>query len=161
MLTRTKVDQLADERSRTVALTAPGPRRSRTDWLVEDGAVGGRWPVLLGLAWIVVLVAAVAVEPAPADPDAPAPLWASLLFFGLLSALAVTAGGLSRRRRLGLVASAGAGGLALLASAMCPVSDHHAGVGAWWYLQMVGFTGLVAASVAGLRRARGASAAGA
>ncbi len=39
MLTRTPLEQLADERSRTVALTASGPRRSTRDWLLEDGAV--------------------------------------------------------------------------------------------------------------------------
>ena len=153
-ITRTKLEQLRDDRYRRVTLAGPGRRTPLGRWLTEDGVVGGRWPVRLCLAWVVVFAVAIAVEPAPASSDAAEPLWATLLFFALFSALAVTVGGLARRRRLGLVASAAAGGLALVATVMCPVSDHHAGVGAWWFIQMTGFTGLVAASVAGLRRSR-------
>lgn len=156
-LTRNTLQQLGDDRVRRVRLADAQERPSLRRWLTEDERVGGRWPRAMGVAWLVVFSVAVAVEPSPASGDAPEPLWASLLFFGLLAALAVTAGGLARRRRLGLVASAVAAGLALIATVMCPVSGHHAGVGAWWYVQMAGFTGLVAASAAGLRRARSLS----
>ena len=153
-LTRDKLEQLHEERSREVRLSARRRRPPLGDWLNEPGAVGPRWPAVLAVAWVVVFAAATTLEPAPADPDAPAPLWASLVFLALFGLLGVSAAALSRRQRTGLLASAGAAGLGLLASAMCPVSDHHTAVGAWWYLQMAGFTGLVGLSVAGLRRSR-------
>ncbi|MGH9281649.1 MAG: hypothetical protein ACRD0S_01795, partial [Acidimicrobiales bacterium] len=103
-----------------------------------------------------VFAGAVAVEPAPAS-DGPEPLWASFLFLALMGSLGAMAAGLARGRRLGLLASVGAGGLALVGTVMCPVSDHHAGIGAWWFVQMIGFTGLIAASLAGLRRTRAAA----
>ena len=153
-LTRSRLQQLHDDRFHHVGVTPGGARPPVRRWLTEDRQVPGRWPVALGGAWLVVFSVAVAVEPTPPSPDAPEPLWASLLFFAFLTTLAVAAGGLARRQRLGLVASAAAGGLALLATVMCPVSGHHPEVGAWWYVQMAGFTGLVTASVAGLRRSR-------
>lgn len=156
-LTRESLHRLHDERARSVGLPAGRRPPGLGRWLAEPGAVGRRWPRRLGLAWVAVLVGATLLEPAPADPDAAAPLWASVLFLALFAVLGVMAASLARRRRLGLVASAGAAGLGLLASALCPVSDHHSAVGAWWYLQMGGFTALVAASVAGLRRSRAAA----
>lgn len=153
-LTVDSLQELHEERSREVRLTAGRPRPPLREWLTEPGAVGRRWPRVLGAAWLVVFAAAAALEPAPADPDAPAPLWASLVFLALFGLLGVAAASLSRRQRAGLLASAGAAGLGLFASSMCPVSDHHTTVGAWWYLQMAGFTGLVALSLAGLRRSR-------
>ena len=154
-LTRDSLRQLQSERTRTLRLGGRRPTRPPLgEWLSEPGAVGRRWPAVLAAAWVAVLAAAAALEPAPADPDAPAPLWASIVFLALFGLLGVAAGALGRRQRTGLLASAGAAGLGLFASAMCPVSDHHATVGAWWYLQMAGFTGLVALSLAGLRRAR-------
>lgn len=153
-LTRTQLEKLHDDRFSEVDLGRRGRTRSIGDWLIEDGAVGGRWPRNLGLAWVAVFAMAVAVEPAPADPEASDPVWASLLFLGLLSALAVAGASLARRRRLGLMALIGAGGLALVGTVMCPVSDHHEAVGAWWYLQLTGFTALIGASLAGLRRSR-------
>lgn len=153
-LTRTQLEELHDDHARQVRLTAPGRRPPLRRWLTESGVVRGRWPQAMGLAWIAIFAAAIALEPAPADPEASEPLWASLMFLGLLAALAATWVGLARRQRVGFVASAAAAGLALFGSVMCPVSDHHASVGAWWYLQMAGFTGLVAASVTGLRRSR-------
>ena len=153
-LTRDSLHQLHEERSREIRLPAGARRPPLGRWLTDAGVVPGRWPRALGAAWIVVFAGAALLEPPPADPDAAEPLWASLLFLALFAALGTTAAGLVRRQRAGLVASVGAAGLGLLASAMCPVSGHHAGVGAWWYLQMAGFTGLVVASLAGLRRSR-------
>lgn len=153
-LTRSQLEQLHDDRPRRVRLGEPGRRPPVRRWLTEPGAVPGRWPGGLGVAWLVVFSAAIALEPAPAEAGASEPVWATVLFIALLAALAATWVGLAGRQRAGLVASAAAAGLALFGSAMCPVSDHHSTVGAWWYVQMGGFTGLVAASVAGLRRAR-------
>ena len=152
MLTRTKLPQLEDHRLGEVSLTQPASRVPLDRWLTEDGVVGRHWPRILLVAWVVALAAAVILEPAPADPNASEPLWASVLFLGLFAALGATAADLARRQRAGLVASVVAGGLALVASVMCPVSGHHGGVGAWWYLQMGVFTGVIALSLRALRR---------
>jgi hypothetical protein len=118
-LTRDSLQQLHDERAREVRLSAGRrPRPPLGDWLTETGAVGRRWPAALAVAWVVALAGATVLEPAPADPDAPAPLWASLVFLALFGLLGVAAASLSRRQRTGLLASAGAAGLGLLASAM-------------------------------------------
>lgn len=154
MLTRSKVPQLHEDRLETVTLGAPRRRPPLARWLTDEHTITGRWPRAMGLSWVVVFAAAIAVEPAPATPDAPEPVWASILFLGLLAALGAVGVGLARRQRLGLVASVAAGGMALIATVMCPVSGHHGTIGAWWYLQLVGFTGLVGASLVGLRRSR-------
>ncbi|MGH9179065.1 MAG: hypothetical protein ACRD0N_10995 [Acidimicrobiales bacterium] len=133
-----------------------GGRQPVGRWLTEDRALPAGSARRLGLAWIVVFAVAVAVEPAPAS-DASEPLWASFLFLALMGALGTMAAGLARGWRLGLMASVAAGGLALVGTVMCPVSGHHTGVGAWWGVQMVGFTGLVAASLVGLRHTRPAA----
>lgn len=154
MHTRSKLAPLQDHRLDEVRLDRRGRRPPLSRWVGEEGVVAGGWPRRLGLAWIVVFAVAIAVEPAPARPDAPVPGWATALFFAIVAALGVMAGGLARRQRLGLVASVVAGGLALLGTALCPVSEHHREVGAWWYVQMAGFTSLMGASLAALRRAR-------
>lgn len=154
MLTRSKLAQLHENRVEEVTLTAPGHRPPLSRWLGEDGAVTGRWPAALGVAWVAVFAAAFALEPAPADPNAAVPAWAAVMSLAMFAALGTTAAGLGRRQRLGLVASVVAGGIALFGSVMCPVSGHHASIGAWWYLQMAGFTGLIGAGLVGLRRSR-------
>jgi len=160
-LTRSQVERLHEERFRQIDLrpgeTEPqAPRLVR--WLTEPGAVGGRWPGVVCLSWIAVYAMAILLEPPAANPDAPEPLWAMLLFFTLMCALGSACIGLARRQRLGLVASVGAAGLALGAAIMCPVSGHHQAVGTWWYLQMGGFTCLAGLSLVGLTRSRGSSA---
>lgn len=154
MLTRSKLPQLHDDRLDEVALAAPAARPSLARWLTDGRVVGRRWPRALGVGWVAVFALAIAVEPAPADPNAAEPLWASILGLALIGALGAMAAGLARRQRIGLVASVVAGGLALVATTMCPASGHHAGIGAWWFVQMVGFTALVGASLVGLRRSR-------
>lgn len=154
MLTRSKITTLQEDRLDEVTLAAAGRRPPLSRWLTENGVVAGRWPRGMGIAWVVVFGAAIAVEPAPANPNAPEPVWAALMFVALLAALGAMGAGLARRQRLGLVASVVAGGLALVSTVMCPVSGHHEAIGAWWYLQMAGFTALIGASLAGLRRSR-------
>lgn len=137
-----------------ITVNVPRQRVSLTKWLSEHDVVNRHWPRIMLAAWVVALVAASLLEPAPADPNAPVPLWASLLGLATFAALGATAAGLARRQRFGLVASVAAGGLALFASVMCPVSDHHTSIGAWWYFQMTAFTALTGASLVGLRRSR-------
>lgn len=158
-LTRKQLRRLRDERVRTVRL--PGdevppraPQPSRRDWAMAPGAVPPAWRRSLAVSWVVVFGGAVLLEPAPADPSAGDPWWAVALFLGLTGALVATGVALNRGRRAGLLAGVAAAGLALVGAALCPVSAHHASVGAWWYLQMAGFAGLVAAPLVALRRGR-------
>ncbi|MGI8683655.1 MAG: hypothetical protein ACR2MO_00870 [Acidimicrobiales bacterium] len=95
-----------------------------------------------------------ALIPAPADPNAAIPLSAIVAVAGFTAVLLAMVVGLGLRARIGLVLSVFAGGLVLLDTVLCPVSGHHESVGAWWFLGMAGFSGLVLASVVGLRRSR-------
>lgn len=161
-LTRHPLAELTDETIRQVDLgpvTRSAPLRvvDMRSWATEPAAVSRRWGRGLAVAWVVVYTAAVLLEPAPADPNAAEPLWAVALFLSLTGVLVAMGIGLSRGRRIGLVAGVAAAGLALFGAVMCPVSAHHAGIGAWWFLQMAGFVGLMAATVVGLRRSRSAS----
>jgi hypothetical protein len=118
-----------------------------------DRPMSLEWGIALVVAWVVVMIVGVAVEPAPANPDAPVPLAVDLLALAQLSLWAVMAVGLFQRRRYTAAASlAGAGVLAVMAIA-CPASGHHA-VGAWWGVQMVGVSALLFVSGKALRSSR-------
>ncbi len=147
-----RLRQLRREELRRVDL-ARWSRRSLGQWVTRPHALP-RWMALsLAVAWVAYLPAAYALEPAPASRGA-APGWAVVLELVFTAALVATAMGLAARQRLGALASAGAAGLALVASVMCPVSGHHADAGAWWFAQMGGFLALGGLSLAGLRAAR-------
>lgn len=122
-------------------------------WLTERRVVPRWGPVTLAVAWIATLQLLYALEPAAAR-NGPNPAWAIPLEILAVAALTATAMGLVGRQRLGLVASAGAVGVFLVGAVMCPVSGHHAVVGAWWYGQLAALTVLGGASLAGLRLAR-------
>jgi len=158
-LTRHPLQDLSDETVQQVDLAPPLAARPAVDlraWITEPAAVSRRWGQALAVAWVLVYSAAVLLEPAPADPNAADPLWAVALFMGLTAALGAMAVGLARGRRIGLVAGVAAAGLALFGAVMCPVSAHHAGIGAWWFVQMAGFVGLMGATLVALRRSRAA-----
>ncbi len=128
-------------------------RRSFGQWLTEAGTVPAWVPVALALAWVATLQLVYTLEPAAAR-NGPAPAWGIALEIAFIAALTATGMGLVGRRRLGLVASVGAVGVALFGAVMCPVSGHHVTVGAWWYAQLAALTALGGASLAGLRWAR-------
>lgn len=118
-----------------------------------DRPLGIEWGVALAVAWVVVMFVGIAVEPAPANPDAAVPLAVDLLSLAQLSLWGVMAVGIAQRRRYTAAASlAGAGVLAVMAIA-CPASGHHA-IGAWWGVQMVGVAALLALSGKALRSSR-------
>ncbi len=130
--------------------TAPAAPRRRL--LADLGQPLSRsWGFVLVAAWVVVVAVGLAVEPAPANPDAPVPLIADLLSTGLMVAWGAMAAGIVQRRRFAAVASL-VGGLGLLALTVgCPVSGHHGGIGAWWGVQLVGAFVLLALSGRALR----------
>jgi hypothetical protein len=115
-------------------------------WLGEriDGRVG----VVVGIAWLVLMQIAFALEPAS---EHEVPLIGLLLELSMYLLLGTMIAGLVMQRRFGLVASLGAAVLATAASIACPVTGHH-GFGAWWFGQMACVLALVAVSAVALRR---------
>jgi hypothetical protein len=117
----------------------------------RSGRLSGSWAAGLAIAWIAIFTIGVAFEPAPADPNAPLPLIATLLALGLVIGWIVMAVGLAKRSRFGAAASLVAAVCLLGLTIGCPVSGHHSGLGAWWLFEMVGSTTLVALSGRALR----------
>jgi hypothetical protein len=115
--------------------------------------ITARWAVTGAVAWVALGAVGIAVEPPPANPDAVDPWLVSALGTLLLVALASTLAGFWLRRRWGMAASLVAAGMLVASTLMCPASGHHAGIGAWWVVQLGCGLGLVAASALGLQRA--------
>ena len=107
------------------------------------------WAWFAGLVGPVVTMICIAVEPAPADPDAAIPVLDSLLFAGLLATFALAATTAVRREVRALTWAAAASAVTVALSVSCPTSGHHTDVGAWWYAQMaVSCAALVTATLA-------------
>jgi peptidoglycan/LPS O-acetylase OafA/YrhL len=115
-------------------------------WLREriDGRVG----LAVGIAWVVLMQIAFALEPAS---NHEVPVIGLLLELSMYALLATMVVGLVMQQRFGLVASLGAAVLATAASIACPVSGHHT-FGSWWFGQMACVLALVAISAVALRR---------
>ncbi len=128
------------------AATATGrPRRAPlTDPL------SGPWALVLTFAWVTIFSIGAALEPSPANNDA-MPVLAALLASGLFLGWAVMVAGFVQHRRYGAVGSLGAAGILVAMTIACPLSGHHAGIGAWWWFEVAGSLTLVAASRAALR----------
>jgi len=58
----------------------------------------------------------------------------------------VMAAGFAQRRRYGAAGSLGAAGVLTAMTVACPLSGHHAGIGAWWWFEVAGSVTLVVAS---------------
>jgi hypothetical protein len=151
------VGDLAVEQLLTEPVTVPAPRnapigqRRNTAGLTER--LSGWWAAGLAVAWIAIFATGVALEPAPADPNAASPLIEALLVSGLMIGWIVMAVGLAGRRRFGAAASLFAAVSLVGLTIGCPVSGHHTGLGAWWWFEMAGSTTLVALSGRALRTA--------
>jgi peptidoglycan/LPS O-acetylase OafA/YrhL len=115
-------------------------------WLREriDGRVG----LAVGIAWVVLMQVAFALEPAS---NHEVPVIGLLLELSMYALLGTMVAGLVMQQRFGLVASLGAAVLATAASIACPVSGHHT-FGSWWFGQMACVLALVAISALALRR---------
>jgi hypothetical protein len=146
------------------AWVAPQPQpASRTDQLVAAATraplagrlpapITARWAGIGAVAWVVLLAVGIAVEPPPTNPNAVDPWFVSALGTLLLGMLLSTFAGFCLRQRWSLAASLVTAGLLVVSTLMCPVSGHHAGIGAWWLVQLGCGLGLVAASALGLQR---------
>lgn len=147
--TRT-TEQPVDEHAAPEPETQPeeSVRSDTRAWLREriDGRVG----LGVGIAWIVLMQIAFALEPA-SNHDVP--VIGVLLELSMYGLLATMIAGLVMQQRFGLVASLGAAVLATAASIACPVTGHHT-FGAWWFGQMACVLALVAVSAYALRRTR-------
>ncbi|HEY0397072.1 MAG TPA: hypothetical protein VGF00_01710, partial [Acidimicrobiia bacterium] len=100
---------------------------------------------MLTLAWVVIFSLGVALEPAPANDDA-LPVLAAILMSALMIGWVVMAAGFAQRRRYGALGSLGAAGVLSAMTIACPLSGHHAGIGAWWWFEVAGAMALVSAS---------------
>lgn len=133
-----------------IAPEGPGPVASQDD----------RRTLPPGWAWFAALVGpavtavCVALEPVPADPTASATVLDSLLGLALLASWGLAAGAALRRRPAALTWAAAASAIAVVLSILCPVSGHHAAVGAWWYTQMLVSGAALAISVVARSRFR-------
>ena len=117
---------------------------------LPDRELSARWAVVLTGAWVTIFTLGMVVEPASTGEES-YPLVVTTLALVLLSSWAVMASGFLMGRRYGAMASA-VGAACLVAMAIgCPLSGHHAGIGPWWAVQLVGSFTLVGLSGAALR----------
>jgi hypothetical protein len=146
------------QRARLVTRTldrVPTIRRVGAD---ESGPVANRltptWAGILGFGWPLAIVITIALEPAPADPEAAIPLVVSLASMALFAALVATAVAAGSRHPSAAIGAVVTGLLALGFTVSCPVSGHHT-FGAWWFGQMALTLPMLGVSLAALgRRAR-------
>jgi hypothetical protein len=108
------------------------------------------WAAALGLGWPLAFLVTRVMASAPADPQAVAPVVASLFGAGLMLALLLTATMAGGRDPRVAIAATVTGVLALVDTVACPVSGHHS-YGAWWFAQMAVVVAMLAVSVAALR----------
>lgn len=107
------------------------------------------WAAAIGLGWPLAIAATIALEPVPADPDAPVPLVIELASLGLFAALLATVVAAGIRHWGAAVAGLAVGLLAVTFTVACPVSGHHA-VGLWWFGQLGLVVAMLATSLAAL-----------
>ena len=100
-----------------------------------SGRLTPTWAGILGFGWPLAVVISIALEPAPADPEAAVPVVVSLASMGLFAALVATAVAAGNRYPSAAVGGVVTGLIALGFTVTCPVSGHHT-FGAWWFGQM-------------------------
>ena len=145
------------QRARLVTRTldrVPTIRRVTPESRPAPDRLAPTWAAILGFGWPMATVVSIALEPAPADPEAAVPVIVSLASLALFVALVATAVAAGNRRPLAAVAGVLTGLIALGFTVTCPVSGHHT-LGAWWYGQLGLTLAMLGVSVAALgRRAR-------
>jgi hypothetical protein len=119
------------------------PASTPTPLLPGDDSLRRAHALTLAAGWPLAWIIAVAVEP-PSPNHVPLILEVFSLGLMLAMGMLVVTAAARRPAALGWAAATGAG---LLFSAIaCPVSGHHPGVGAWWFVQMAVIGGMVAAT---------------
>jgi hypothetical protein len=146
------------QRARLVTRTLDGVPTIRRVGADESRPASDRlaptWAGILGFGWPLAIVVSIALEPAPADPEAAVPIVVSLASIGLFAALVATAVAAGNRHPSAAIAGVVTGLLALGFTVSCPVSGHHT-LGAWWFGQMALTLAMLGVSLAALgRRAR-------
>lgn len=134
-----------------VERTPGADTRGRT----SGGRLPLRWAWFAALVGPVVAAVSIAIEPTPADPDAPESLMATILGMVLLVAWFGAAASAARRHPVALAWAGGVGGFSVVMALSCPISGHHAGVGAWWFGQLAVAGGALALSLRAWRSLSG------
>jgi hypothetical protein len=150
------------QRAQLVTRTLDRVPTIRREAPVQSRPAPGRltptWAGILGFGWPLALVVSIAIEPAPANPEAAVPVIVSLASLGFFTALVATAVAAGNRHPSAAVAGVVTGLIALAFTVTCPVSGHHT-IGAWWFGQLGLTLAMLGASAAALgRRAREAEA---
>jgi hypothetical protein len=152
--TKDRLAELEDAWVMAPEAPPPAPPVARTPLATRLQEPITREQALTGMvAWLAGLAIGIAVEPPPANPNAVDPWFVTAMGTILLVALLTTFAGFLLRRRWSMVSSLLAAGLLVVSTVMCPLSGHHAGVGAWWAVQLGCGLGLLAGSALGLRQA--------
>lgn len=141
------------QRARLVTRTldrVPTIRRATPQSRVSD-RLAPAWAGLLGFGWPLAVVLSIALEPAPADPQAPVPVLVSLASLALFTALVATAVAAGNRHPGAAIAGVVTGVIALGFTVSCPVTGHHT-FGAWWFGQMGLTLAMLGVSLAALGR---------
>lgn len=107
------------------------------------------WSVVLGMGWPLVVLASLALEPTPADPNAPVPLVIDLASLGALAALLATSVAAGLRHRAAAVTGVVSGLLLATFVVACPVSGHHE-LGLWWFAELALVVGMLGVSLVAL-----------
>lgn len=136
------------DRVPTIRRAVPEESRTTPDRLAPT------WAGILGFGWPLAIVTSIAIEPAPADPNAAVPVIVSLASMALFAALVATAVAAGNRHPSAAIAGVVTGLLSLGFTLSCPLSGHHT-FGAWWFGQMALTLAMLGVSAAALgRRAR-------
>jgi hypothetical protein len=120
--------------------SAPSRPRPQVSDLVSAG-----WAAALGIGWPLAIIVSKALEPAPADPNAPMPVLAELANLALFFALVGTAIAAGVRHRAAAAGGVVTGLLVVPLAIACPVSGHHA-IGLWWFAELGILTSMLAVS---------------
>jgi hypothetical protein len=113
-----------------------------------------QWGLFAAFVGPVVAAICMAVEPAPADPNAPEPLAAAFLGVALMTAWGAAAVTGLRRLPQALGWACVVSVLSIAMSISCPLSGHHTSIGAWWAIQLAVSVGALAYTLTGMQRVR-------
>jgi hypothetical protein len=134
-----------DPRSAPVVPPAPQGRVGATDRLPVWAAVAA------GLLGPAIAAVCVALEPAPANPEAGDPVVSVVLGYALLVAWLGAAATALGRRPGALGWATGVAAVSVLMTVTCPTSGHHSAVAGWWVAQLAVSLSALAFTAAGLR----------